>query len=62
MSSTGRTGRIARPHIGLLLPGTGALLALLLIAMLPGKDLLLATAAPAAGTLIYFSMKSLYQK
>ncbi len=60
MFTTGWTSKKA--YLGLLLPGTGALLALLLIAMLPGKDLLLATAAPAAGTLLYFSMKSLYQK
>lgn len=54
-----RAGRRARPY-NLVLPAIGAMAALVLIAMLPGRDLLLAAAAPAAGILLYFSMKARY--
>lgn len=52
-----RSGSLA----GTLLPGAGALAAVLLIAMLPGRDLLLAAAAPALGTLLYFGMRTRYR-
>ncbi len=44
------------------MPALGTLAALLLIAMLPPRDLLLAAAAPAAGIAIYLSMKGRFMR
>jgi len=51
------TARRVRP---LVLPAAGALLSVVLIVMLPPRDLLLAAAAPLAGAAVYLAMKARY--